>query len=177
MPIPPEVAQRLSGYASPRAIANARYKIGDNGFVNLANVLEKGGFASAVTLIDVIVFRGQSEANDLSIWAHELAHVDQYMGWGTRDFSIRYVRDYHTAEDPAYSAGDNFAGWEAQHAYTNAGQFNGGWPSGTIAQPCGCWGPTMGVSSEPRCQSGVVRANVCMGVCMGGSSPYMWNCQ
>lgn len=34
-----------------------RYKIGDNGFANLAHLLEQGGVASAVTLIDVIVFR------------------------------------------------------------------------------------------------------------------------
>jgi Domain of unknown function (DUF4157) len=84
MPIPPEIRQALTGYASEDSMNRVRYKIGDNGFANLAHVLEQGGFASAVTLIDVVIFRGPTEASDPSIWAHELTHVDQYRDWHAR---------------------------------------------------------------------------------------------
>jgi hypothetical protein len=58
MPIPPLIRQELTGYASEDSMNRVRYKIGDNGFLNLANVIEKGGRVQAVTLIDVIIFRG-----------------------------------------------------------------------------------------------------------------------
>ncbi|WP_247390411.1 DUF4157 domain-containing protein [Bradyrhizobium sp. 143] len=79
-----------------------RYKIGDNGFADLAHLLEQGGAAAAVTLIDVVVFRGPSEAADPSIWAHELTHVDQYAAWGVHSFAEQYTRNWHGVEDPAY---------------------------------------------------------------------------
>jgi hypothetical protein len=78
MPIPPHIRQQLAGYASVDSMNRVRYKIGDNGFLNLARLLEQGGFAAAVTLDEVIVFKGPSEAEDVSVWAHELVHVDQY---------------------------------------------------------------------------------------------------
>jgi hypothetical protein len=68
MPIPPLIRQALTGYASEDSMNRVRYKIGDNGFLNLANVIEKGGRVQAVTLIDVIIFRGPSEARDPSLW-------------------------------------------------------------------------------------------------------------
>src|ERR1700735_3749442 len=94
MPIPNQMRQALTGYASEDSMNRVRYKIGDNGFLNLANNLERGGFAAAVTLIDVVVFRGPTEANDPAMWAHELTHVDQYTQ-GVHDFAIRYARDYN----------------------------------------------------------------------------------
>jgi hypothetical protein len=91
-----------------------RYKIGDNGFLNLAHVIEQGGFASAVTLIDVVIFRGPTEANDPSIWAHELTHVDQYQEWGVHSFAIQYARDYNGVENPAYGRGNGYWAWAQQ---------------------------------------------------------------
>ncbi|WP_445222547.1 DUF4157 domain-containing protein [Bradyrhizobium sp. Pa8] len=84
LPIPPNVRRALTGYIDEDALNRARFKIGDNGFINLARLIEQGGQASAVTLIDVIVFRGPSEANDLSLWAHELTHVGQYAACSKR---------------------------------------------------------------------------------------------
>ncbi len=111
MPIPPNIRQALTGYASEDSMNRARYKVGDNGILNLANDLERGGFASAVTLIDVIVFRGPTEANDPSIWAHELTHVDQYAQWGVHSFAIQYARDYNSVEAPAYAKGNGYWAW------------------------------------------------------------------
>ena len=95
-----------------------RYKIGDNGFLNLANLLEKGGFAGAVTLVDVVIFRGPSEASDPSRWAHELTHVDQYQAWGVHSFAIQYARDHNSVEAPAYAKGNGYWAWAQRHVST-----------------------------------------------------------
>ena len=115
MPIPPGVRRAMTGYISEDALNRARFKIGDNGFINLAHLIEQGGQASAVTLIDVIVFRGPSETNDLAIWAHELTHVSQYADWGVHSFSVQYARNWHSVEDPAYAKGDGFYAWYNQN--------------------------------------------------------------
>jgi hypothetical protein len=111
MPIPPQIRQQLTGYASEDSMNRVRYKIGDNGFANLAHLLEQGGLASAVTLIDVIVFRGPTEANDPALWAHELTHVDQYAAWGVHSFAVQYARNYRGVENPAYAKGDGYQTW------------------------------------------------------------------
>jgi hypothetical protein len=119
MPIPPLIRQALTGYASEDSMNRVRYKIGDNGFLNLADVIEKGGRVQAVTLIDVIIFRGPSEASDPSLWAHELTHVDQYRDWGVHSFAIQYARDYNTVEAPAYAKGDGYSTWAQNHGVQN----------------------------------------------------------
>ena len=109
------------GYSlNPRAV---RYKIGDNGFASLAHLLEQGGAASAVTLIDVVVFRGPSEAADLSTWAHELTHVDQYRDWGVHSFAVQYARNWRSVEDPAYAKGNGYQAWADSTG--TVGQFGG----------------------------------------------------
>lgn len=71
---------------------------------------------SAVTLIDVIVFRGPTEASDVCLWAHELTHVAQYRDQGVHDFAIRYARDPNSQEGPAYAVErncrSNFGRWQ-----------------------------------------------------------------
>jgi Domain of unknown function (DUF4157) len=114
MPIPDDVRRAMSGYISEDSLNRARYKIGDSGFVNLAHLIEQGGRADAVTLVDVIIFRGPSEANDLSTWAHELTHVGQYAEWGVHSFAVQYARNWRSVEDPAYAKGDGFAAWYNQ---------------------------------------------------------------
>jgi hypothetical protein len=189
MPIPPNIRQQLTGYASEGSMNLVRYKIGDNGFANLARLLEQGGQASAVTLIDVIVFQGPSEAADPALWAHELTHVDQY-GDGAHSFAVRYARNWQTIENPAYEKGDNFYNWQASNqANTNNGASGGnmntqtrprggimqvalGLQSGTGMLVCGCYGFGPAVVAEPRCTSGAVRAQMCPGACPGPAGAY-----
>jgi hypothetical protein len=123
MPIPPEIRQALTGYASEDSMNRVRFKIGDSGFINLARVLEQGGYAQAVTLIDVVVFRGPSEASDPATWAHELTHVDQYQQWGVHSFAVQYAKDWQSVEDPAYAKGSNYWQWAQQNGVqqTDAG--------------------------------------------------------
>jgi hypothetical protein len=122
MPIPPQIWQQLTGYASEDSMNRVQYKIGDNGFANLAHLLEQGGAAAAVTLIDVVVFRGPSEAADPSIWAHELTHVDQYRDWGVQSFAVQYARNWRSVEDPAYAKGDGYEAWAANGGNGTVGQ-------------------------------------------------------
>lgn len=182
MPIPPNIRQQLTGYVSEASMNRVRYKVGDNGFVNLARLLEQGGLASAVTLIDVIVFRGPSEANDPSIWAHELTHVDQY-GDGAHSFAVRYARNWQSIENPAYAKGDGYWAWRQQNQAPSfpqtpwPQQVQSGFPPGFGMLVCGCYGNGPVIAPEPRCASGTVQANVCPGFCYGGGSPYAYVCR
>ena len=147
IPIPPLIRQSLTGYATEDSINRVRFKIGDNGFFNLARVLERAGKADAVTLIDVIVFNGPTEAGDPALWAHELTHVDQYRDWGLHSFAVKYVRNFHEAEDPAYAKANGFVAWTQQHqqgqygqnigsfCFTYLGRFGPG-PPLPIGSPC-----------------------------------------
>jgi hypothetical protein len=188
MPIPPRIRQQLSGYASEDSMNRVRYKIGDNGFVNLARLLEQGGAASAVTLIDVVIFRGPSEAEDPALWAHELTHVDQYRDWGVHSFAVQYARNANRVENPAYAKQDGFLAWAQQNqpippqpgpalVGQTSMQGGGGWPRGFATQGCGCWGPTTGFNPDQRCASGGVTVVACAGTCNGGGPPYAWLCQ
>lgn len=192
MPIAQDMRSALTGYASESSLNRARFKIGDNGFLNLARLLEQGGFADAVTLDNLIIFRGPSEASNPSIWAHELVHVDQYNG-DIRSFSVRYSRNYRSIEDPAYEKGDNYWNWanqrntqtqpqqSSQFPANSTGEDQGGTfglPSGFGMQVCGCWGPFPPImAAEPRCASGAVHINQCPGFCAPGQPVYAYVCQ
>lgn len=41
-------------------------------------------YGRALTLDDVIIFRDDATARDPVIWAHEVAHIQQYQRWGSR---------------------------------------------------------------------------------------------
>lgn len=116
-PIPPQMRSQLTGFVREDILNRARFKVGDNGILNAAsNILGLNGNVSAVTLIDVIVFRdwnGTNGANDAVLWAHELKHVEQYAAWGVKDFGISYARNHDDVEGPAYAQGTAFSNWRA----------------------------------------------------------------
>lgn len=184
-PIPAQIRQALEGYVADNVMDRARFKVGDNGILNLAGLTVRYGDASAVTVNDVIVFRNAEDAfNNPALWAHELTHVRQYMEWGVHSFAIQYARNYNDVEAPAYAAGDGYAQWIANQQSPpppppppQPPVFQPGIPSGTLVQQCGCWGPTTGVNPFPNCQSGAVVASACGGICPGGTAPYGWICQ
>lgn len=108
-PIPPHIVQQLRGLVRNDILASTRYKIGDPGVFNLANLSIRYGDANAVTLIDIVVFKNANDAhNDTRLWVHELAHVRQFRDWGVRDFTIRYLRDWGSVEHEANLASDEF---------------------------------------------------------------------
>lgn len=195
--IPPVIRQALTGYIDEDAMNRVRYKVGDMGVLNLANLTMNFGQmftgldANAVTLIDVIVFRTADDAIDASLWAHELTHVAQYRDWGVRDFGIRYARNSNKVEAMAYAKGDNFSSWYSQtHGATSFNAASAGWPAGYQTANCGCWGLSVELVVLPstprvtipdsRCQSGSSVATACasIGSCPGMiTGPYQINCQ
>ncbi|MFC5695552.1 DUF4157 domain-containing protein [Pseudomonas sp. GCM10022186] len=102
-PIPLHIRAQLEPYYDLQVLDTARYKVGVDTEMNAANTLMQNPDVEAVTLVDVIVFRNEDDAeNDVALWAHELHHVKQYLEWGVAGFAQRYTRDYNTVEAPAY---------------------------------------------------------------------------
>jgi len=116
-PIPPHIRQQLQGFYDNDLLDRVRFKIGDAGVFNLASLSIQYGGASAVTLIDVIVFQNAADAyNNAKLWAHELRHVQQFRDWGTRNFAIRYLRSWNGVEGEAYAAENSYQNWSTQVA-------------------------------------------------------------
>jgi hypothetical protein len=187
-PIPPHIRQALTGYIDPDVMNRARYKVGDNGILNLANLSLSygdnfiGGGVAAVTLVDVIVFQNVNDAaNYVALWAHELTHVKQFRDWGTRDFAIRYARNPNAVEGEAYAAGRNYDSWRSGRTFPPGPAVvttMQGYPPGTTMTACGCWGPyPTWYAPEPRCQSRSVRIATCAYQCAPGHPAYGYLCQ
>ncbi len=192
MPIPMQVRNALTGYIDETSMNQVRFKVGDNGVLNLANLSitygdKFGNDVQAVTLVDVVVFRNEADAyNNMALWAHELTHVKQFREWGTNNFAISYARDVGSVENPAYQVGDGYDGWAKGRVFTPVPRPDPprvpppivtGFPSGQPMTTCGCWGNGPVVAPENRCQSGRVQAVACQGWCQLGGSPYGYVCQ
>jgi hypothetical protein len=54
-----------------------------------------------VTLDDVIVFKTEDASKNRRLFAHELAHVDQYQELGIGEFARRYAADPDPLEKEA----------------------------------------------------------------------------
>lgn len=102
--IPLHIRAQLEPYYDIQVLDTARYKVGDDdGELSAASTMLQNPDVNAVTLMDLIVFRNASDAeNNVALWAHELKHVQQYLQWGVQEFATRYTRDYNTVEKPAY---------------------------------------------------------------------------
>ena len=102
-PIPLHIRAQLEPYFDFAVLDSVRFKVGDPVELNMAHTLMQNPDVSAVTLVDVIVFRDAAEArDDVALWAHELKHVEQYRQLGVDQFAARYARDYRALEAPAY---------------------------------------------------------------------------
>lgn len=114
-PIPDKIRQQLNGFYDDNILNRTGYKIGDNGILNLGHLAPIFMDGATITLIDVIVFNNQLDVDDVSLWVHELKHVQQYRDWGVRNFTIRYLRDPQHDRNPVESearrAEEEFAQW------------------------------------------------------------------
>lgn len=103
-PIPLHIRSQLESRFDLAVLETARYRVGDDAVLNAANTLLQHPDVTAVTLIDIIVFRNEADALDnVALWAHELKHVEQYLQWGGGEFARRYTRDHRSVERPAYA--------------------------------------------------------------------------
>ena len=101
--IPLHIRVQLEPWYDFAVLDAARYRVGDEQQLSAANALLQNPDVNAVTLIDTIMFRHASDAEDnVALWAHELKHVQQYQELGVEEFARRYTRDYQALEGPAY---------------------------------------------------------------------------
>jgi hypothetical protein len=99
-PVPAEVRDALGDAVPDEILDNVRWRIdGEAGLVGPGLFAVSSAFA--VTLDNVIIFAGEDEASQLSLWAHELYHVMQYHEWGVEGFIRRYLDDRRAVEHQA----------------------------------------------------------------------------
>jgi hypothetical protein len=102
-PIPANIREQLLRWYQPGVLDAARYKVSDNSQFNAATAMLQNPDVGAVTLIDIILFRNAQDAEqNVTLWAHELKHVQQYQEWGVQGFAQRYTEDFNGVEAPAY---------------------------------------------------------------------------
>ncbi|HDS1737368.1 DUF4157 domain-containing protein [Pseudomonas sp. BP8] len=102
-PVPLHIRAQLEAWYDFAVLDTARFRVGDAQQVSAANAMLQNPDVNAVTLIDTIIFRHASDAEDnVALWAHELKHVQQYQALGVVEFARRYTRNYDELEGPAY---------------------------------------------------------------------------
>lgn len=112
MPLPPAIFWEFQGFYSP-AVLSARWRVGQGNELSLQANSFRFGDRSAIALDTVLVFRSASDTYSLWLWAHELAHIEQYRAWGIDDFAKRYIRDEAGVEAAANQRADEFLRWRA----------------------------------------------------------------
>lgn len=121
-PIPADLKAELKGFFPEARLDKVRFRVGGEQDWSLQGNLLAMPSTKAITLDDVIVFRDDKTARDLRIWAHELAHVEQYERWGIDGFARRYLVDFRTIEADAWTVADRFEAWrrarDAEHQAT-----------------------------------------------------------
>ena len=106
-PIPPHIRQALLNWYPADLLDSIEYRTGIPEDSTLQSLAMRHGDATAITLIDTIVFADAWDAeNNVALWAHEVKHVEQFRRWGLMGFAQAYVRDHQTVEEEAYAIGD-----------------------------------------------------------------------
>lgn len=116
-PLPEDIKEPLLNFFPKEVLDRARYTVGKvditlpNGIGQTMKYM-KGGYA--VVVDDVIVFNSSPPSfyENPFWWAHEMAHVQQYMQWGVEEFALRYISNYRgNVEGPADARGDEALAW------------------------------------------------------------------
>lgn len=106
-PMPAHVRQSLLAWYPADLLDSIEYRTGVTEDATLQSLSMRYGDATAVAIIDTIIFAHPSDAeNNVALWAHEVKHVEQFRRWGLVGFAQRYVRDHQAVEAEAYAIGD-----------------------------------------------------------------------
>jgi hypothetical protein len=111
--LPKEIVREFDGFYS-REVLGVRWRIGQGNELSLQANSFRFGDRAAIALDTVLVFRSASDAHSIWLWAHELAHIEQYRTWGIDDFVKRYIRDYESVEQAANQRANEFVRFSAQ---------------------------------------------------------------
>ncbi len=105
-PPPADVRRELEPYFGEDLLDDVRWTLAGQR-LSLGSVLASWYFdEAAVTLQDVLVFSSPEASRNLWLWAHELAHVEQYRLWGVHGFASRYAADWTGVEQAATRRAD-----------------------------------------------------------------------
>jgi len=100
-PVPPEMRRAFRKHYPDAVLDRARWTVADPDG-RLGRVLARWPVQEgAVTLDDVIVFKTRSAARNRHLFAHELAHVEQYRKLGIRTFARQYAANPEPIEEEA----------------------------------------------------------------------------
>lgn len=110
-PVPPAMREMLLGFFPQSLLDRVRYRVGWGSRSTLQGYVFGVRDTKGITLGDVIVFRDAETAADPLIWAHELAHVQQYDAWGLRGFAERYMRSFDELEGEAWRVHGRYKSW------------------------------------------------------------------
>lgn len=100
-PMPDRIRTALAPYFSDDILDGARWTTAGQD-LGLGSILARWYYEEgAVTLQDVIVFSDAAVARNVWLWAHELAHMEQYRRLGTQGFAARYAGDWRALEAEA----------------------------------------------------------------------------
>lgn len=100
-PVPAEFKRRFAGDFPPAVLDEARWLVAAPNS-RLGRVLARWPVEEgAVTLGEVIVFKTAGASRSAQLFAHELAHVEQYRKLGIGEFARRYAADPGPLEEEA----------------------------------------------------------------------------
>ena len=100
-PIPADTIKVLEPHFSADVLRSVRWSTG-NGRVDLGTFLtEQYMDEGAVALNRQIVFSSERLTQNIWIWAHELAHIEQYRRMGVNGFAAAYIADWRKIEREA----------------------------------------------------------------------------
>ena len=98
--IPANIRAAFQGFYSEEVL-NATWRIGLGKDHLPPSMALKYGSKEAIVMVDVIIFKNANHLNNLGLWAHELAHVEQYRKWGPMAFVTTYLQNYDEIERQA----------------------------------------------------------------------------
>lgn len=105
-PAPADIRRELAPYFGEELMDDVRWTLAGRR-LSLGSILASWYFdEAAVTLQDVLVFSSPHASRNLWLWAHELAHVEQYRRWGVQGFATRYAADWAGIERAATHRAD-----------------------------------------------------------------------
>lgn len=100
-PIPAPMIEILTPYFDAELLESVQWTIGA-GRIDLGTFLtEQYMDEGAVALNRQVVFSSERLTENVWIWAHELAHVEQYRRKGVNGFAAAYIADWQAVEREA----------------------------------------------------------------------------
>jgi hypothetical protein len=106
-PIPDPIRRELLRYFAAPVLDRVRFAFYDPNRFSLDTLVlsirfEQFRQSKAITLDDVIVFRGGDLSGSVPLWAHEVLHTVQYANVGVESFAAIYVTRNGDIENPGY---------------------------------------------------------------------------